>query len=464
MKRLSANILAIVASDVGRRILGFLAVAYLARTVGPSGFGLVNIGFAVLSYALMVSGGGLPVYGARAIARGESPGIASSIAGVRLLVAAGVFLLVAAGAYLFIPDTQAATVITVFCLSPFAGAFLFDWYFQGKEEMGMIGASRLVSAAVYLLFLVLFVRTPGEVVWVAIAAVAGDVMASMVTVARFQKETGAGLGLSVRDGARMFREAFPIGIGSIIAHMTVNLPTIVIGIFLTTADAGIYSAAGKLVAFLLVFDRLLSTLLLPASSRYFAESPEKLSAMLSTALRWVVRIAFPLCVGGTLLADRLIVLVYGDSYGAAADVLRILLWFLLLTMLHTIYTSGLIASGQERRYSRVMMLSAVCYLATVLFCTWRYGVAGSAVAIVVSELATLYMMGRESSQFVKITFDRTALAAAGAAVGMGSALAFLPLMPVLLSIAIGASLYTILLIALRGIRWQEISVLLRRVA
>jgi O-antigen/teichoic acid export membrane protein len=464
MKRLSANILSIVGSDVGRRVLGFLAVAYLARTVGPSGFGLVNIGFAVLSYAMMVSGGGLPAYGARAVARGESPRLASAIAGIRLVVSAVVLLAVAAGAYFFIADRQAATVITVFCLSQFAGAFLLDWYFQGKEEMGIIGASRLISAAVYLLFIVMYVRSPGDIVWVAIAAVAGDVMASLVTVGRFQKETAGSFGLRFRGGVRLFRDAFPIGIGSIIAHVTVNLPTIVIGILLTNADAGIYSAAGKLVAFLLVFDRLLSTLLLPASSRYFAESPEKLSAMLSTALRWVVRISLPLCVGGTLLADRLIPLVYGGSYGASADVLRILLWFLLLTMLHTVFTAGLIASGEERRYSRVMMTSGACYLVTVVFCTWKYGVAGSAVAIVISELMTLYLMRRESQQFIAIRPDRASLAAAAAALGMGAALVFLPALPLAASIAAGAAVYALLLVLFKGIAWDEFSVFMRPTA
>ena len=458
MKRLSSNILSIVASDVGRRLLGFFAVAYLARTVGVAGFGLVNIGFAILSYAMMVSGGGLGPYGARAVARGDSSGIASAIAGVRLAASGLVFLLVSLGAFVLVPDRQTAIIIAVFLLSQFANAFLLDWYFQGKEQMSVIGAARLISAAVYLLFLVMFVGSPADLLWVAIAAVAGDALGSLVTVARFRKVTGAGLGLTFLGGAKLFREAFPIGIGSMIAHMTVNLPTIVLGIFLTNADAGTYSAAAKLVFFLLVFDRLLSTLLLPASSRYFAQSPEKLSAMLTTALRWVLRIALPVGIGGTVLADRILPLVYGPAYGAAADVLRILIWFLLLTMVHTVYTAGLIAAGREKEYSRVMITSGCIYAVSVCCCTWYYGVAGAAVGIVVSELATLVLMQREAAQCVAVRPDRSSLAALAAAAAMGGALLALPPIHPLLLVGAGALIYAVLLALLRGISLDEFSV------
>jgi O-antigen/teichoic acid export membrane protein len=445
------NILAIAGSDVGRRILGFLAVAYLARTVGPSGFGLVNIAFAVLSYAMMLSGGGLPAYGARSIAKGGPASIAATITGVRLALSVVLVAIIGAGTFLFVPDKEAALVITIFCASQVATSFLLDWYFQGKEQMGVIGVSRLVSAAVYLLFLVMFVSSRAEIVWVAVAAVAGDAMAALVTVARFQKEQGRAPGMSLEGGAKLFREAFPIGLGSIIAHMTVNLPTLVVGIFLSTADAGVYSAAGKLVAFLLVFDRLLATLLLPASSRLYAESPERLSAVLSSALRWVLRIALPLCVGATLLADELIATVYGGGYAEAGLVLRILVWFLLLTMLHTVYTSALLAAGEERRYGRVMVTSGVFYLVAVLFSTWRYGVAGAAVAIVAAELATLALMRTEAAQHARMTLGWPAAASAIAAVVMGAAVALAPGIPLAGRIALGAAVYAVALFALRGI-------------
>ncbi len=155
MKRLSKNLLAIVLSDVTRRVLGFLAVAYLARKVGTAGFGAVNIGLTVLSYAMMVSTAGLNAFGTRAVARGDSREIVSGTLSLRAVNAVAAWFIVLMIALFFVQNRTSATLIAMFSVSLFAHAFLLDWYFQGKEEMGIIGLGRIVSAATYLLMLVL---------------------------------------------------------------------------------------------------------------------------------------------------------------------------------------------------------------------------------------------------------------------------------------------------------------------
>lgn len=94
MNRLSQNVISIVVGDAGRRLLGFFAVAYLARNVGLAEFGLINIGFTVLSYAMMVSSSGLAAFGARSIARDKSNQIIPTIIGIRFITSLVAFLVV----------------------------------------------------------------------------------------------------------------------------------------------------------------------------------------------------------------------------------------------------------------------------------------------------------------------------------------------------------------------------------
>ena len=54
------------------RLFGFFATAYLARTLGKEGFGLINIGLGILSYAMILSIGGLNLLGVRKVAAGEA--------------------------------------------------------------------------------------------------------------------------------------------------------------------------------------------------------------------------------------------------------------------------------------------------------------------------------------------------------------------------------------------------------
>lgn len=457
MKRHTGNALSIVLSDIGRRGFGFLTFAYLARKLGPSDFGAINVGFTVLSYAAMTAAGGLTVFGTRAVARGEGAALAGPVAGARLLNSLALLAIV--GCIMFaVPNAATAALILLFCLSLIPNALNLDWYFQGKEEMASIGAARTLSAATYFILVVALVRTPADLLLVAVAAVLGDSAAAAYLGVSFRRRFPAEPARPAFSGWKtLVLKSFPLGLGSLLAHLSVNLPPLVLGILMTNADAGIYSAAGKLVTFLLVVDRVVSTLLLPASARSFGQSPEALSRILNRSLKWMILIALPLCAGGSLLASRIIGLIFGDRFIASGGVFSVLVWFFLATLLHTVYTTGLIASGQEKLYGRIMMISAGIYLLLTVGLTFLYGPVGSAAAVVCSEAIAVVIMARRLAPFVRVGFPPSAAKALIATAGMALVLVLLPSVSLWLLIASAAAAYAALLVATGAIRRDDLA-------
>ena len=68
MKSLAINALSIGAADIGIRLLSFITITYLARTLGPADLGVLAVGMAILTYASVISNMGLPILGVRSIA------------------------------------------------------------------------------------------------------------------------------------------------------------------------------------------------------------------------------------------------------------------------------------------------------------------------------------------------------------------------------------------------------------
>ena len=463
MKRLTSNFLSIIGSDVARRVLGFFTIAYLARIITTADFGAINIGYTILSYALMISSGGLNTFGAREVARSVSMEFVNSMLSLRFVAALLVYGIVSLVTISCIPSTDLASLVMVFCLSLFAHAVLLDWFFQGKEEMGIVGIGRFASAAVYLVLIVVFVRSSSALKLVAVAAVVGDVVATIILLLFYSKRNrGVRFHFSSSGWKLFLAQAFPLGTGSMLAHFSVNLPPLVIGIFLTNADVGIYSAASKMVFFLLMFDRVLATLLLPASARLHAYSPEALSSTLNAALRWILIVALPLSVGGTLLAERLITVVFGAQYQLSAIVFQVLIWYFFFTMIHTIYTSGIVVVGKEREYSRVMIISAIIYGISVIVCTKLFGVIGGAAAVVGSEAITLILMRRSFHESAKTVLPKSLPLLLLAAVIMGVVLMVLPSMHLILSVLVGAGVYAIVLMGTRAVTIADVLALVRR--
>ncbi len=463
MKRLSKNFIAILVSDVGRRFLGFLVLAYLTRKISIADFGAVNVGLTVLSYGLMASSGGLSSFGTREIVRDDNPGLVSGILSSRLLNACAVYAVVALIAFFLITNAETRILTALFSVSLMINAMYLDWYFQGKESMGIIGTARLTAAVVYLLMILVMVQSSADLIWIPVAAVAGDLAVAAILAVTYRRyHPGRQFSFIPSAWPGMMKKAFPIGAGSIFAHFSINLPPLILGIILTNAEVGLYSAASKMVFFLLMLDRVMTTLLLPASTRYYAESRDALARVLATAVKWIVVLAFPVLVGGSILADRIIPFVFGSQYIPAATCFRVLIWYFFFTLIHTIFSTGLVAIDQEKLFSRLMAVSAAFYAVTVTGGTYFFGVTGAAAGVVFSEAVTVILMRHRFVQFVPVRLASSLLRSVLAGVIMGAVVLLLPQFPLLVLIATGAVVYVFLVYLLRVITAAELMELVRR--
>jgi O-antigen/teichoic acid export membrane protein len=458
------NFLLILTGDIARRILGFVAVAYLARTAGTDGFGMINISFAVLSYTLMASSAGLNSLGAREVARGGSEELVGQILGLRSVLALAALALTACMVML-ISNHQLAVLIILFNFALIPQAFFLDWYYQGKEKMGSIVAARIFGALAYVLTIVLLIHPGGDIRWVGLCVVSGDIATALGFLVRYIRINGMPkIRIDIPRWRNLLRQSIPMATGSILGNLSINFPPLAIGYFMTNADVGIYSAASKLVFFLLMFDRVIGTLLLPASARIHERRPEEFAERLRMTMKWMIIIALSCSLGAVLVAKNIILLIYGEQYLASTVILQIGIWYFFFTLLHTVYATGLIAIGKEQLYGRIMAISASMYFITVIAGIKLLGVGGAAIGVVSSEAVTLYLMQHTLGKFTPISLPHELAKILFSAVAMGVVVFFLSALPVLLTVLAGAAVYIGLLLTTRAVTPGEIYSLVRQTA
>jgi O-antigen/teichoic acid export membrane protein len=403
MKRLATNFVALVSSEVARKVLGFFSVAYLARRLTLSDFGLVSLCFTILSYSINIGTAGFNLYGVKEAAANRDENLPGTLLSLRLLVASVLFGLVALLAFLVAQDITTVKLIIVFNVSLFAYALLLEWHFQGREQMVTVSFGKTITATIYLALILLIVRSDSDIFWVAIAAVSGDFAMTLFYFWRY-RSGGRRIHLRIDTTAwkGIIRQSFPLGGGVVIGQISINLAPLVIAVLMTKADIGLYSAASKLVVFLLMLDRVFGVLLLPATARLQSTSPDRLVERFGDALRWILIVALPICVGGMLVSDDIVRLVYGQNFEMAAGLFRVLIWFLCFTMIHTVFTSGLVAVAPAKVYGRVMSMSAGFYLLAVVILTKFYGLYGTVFAVVISEGITLLIARRNLKPYLLV--------------------------------------------------------------
>lgn len=407
LKKTARNIFVLFGGDIAGRVIGFVASAYLARILGASNFGIIGIGLAYLTYALTVSSNGLPILGVRKIIESSDEKSVSSFISARLVFSFIVILITIIISF-FIQSSVTSRIILAYSLYLIPAAFLLDWYFQAKEKMGVLVSGRLLGSVVYLIFILILVRTEGDVLEVAQSWFWGGVVTTVFFILLYSKK---GIRLKIQISfskiKSLFFEAFPLGIANIISELTIAFPPIFLGLVMTSRDVGYYSAGVRLVALFLILDRVFDISFFPAITRCVKETPNMLNQIFNQTLKWIVVAAILVGFLGILLAEPLIIFIFGTEYQASVPVFQMLMSYFILTLINSVLTFTLIALNEEKTYTISLMAGAVLFLFLSYFLVKAFGPAGMGLGLGVFQAPGLFIMANKLRNFLQIRLWRT---------------------------------------------------------
>ncbi len=452
MRRISRNFLSLFVSDGLTRVIGFAATVYIARLLAVEGFGLISYGLAFVSYALLFANPGLTVIGAREVAKTpQDRRFIEGVIGLRIVLAIIIFSILFIGVRFIPGDGVTKQIIIIYALTLFPFAVLLEFVFQGREEMEFIGMGRILQYGVYLIILLVFLKSAEEIAVVPLAFALGYVVSAVFLLAFYFKKNGyLKPRFSIAHWRAILIAAIPVGLAIIFNQVTISLPPIVLGIFHTNYEVGIYSAGYKIVFMLLIIERVFYYVFFPVLAKQFAKNPEKLKSNFAFLTRMLFALTIPLTLGGLVLGPRIIDLIYGRAFHEAVGVFRILLLYFMMAPINTIFGYGLIAIDQERRFFKIITITAVMSAVLIIILGMESGSVGAAWALLIAETISIILMNRELKKFVLFRSLRHMVKPFIAAFVMAVGLHVLGQWSVIASIIAGLLLYTVILYAIRG--------------
>jgi O-antigen/teichoic acid export membrane protein len=155
------------------------------------------------------------------------------------------------------------------------------------------------------------------------------------------------------------------------------------------APVGIYSAAYSLSNPLTLIPSAILISLFPIMSESFQTSEERLVKIYKLSFKYILIIMLPIAVGTTIIADKIIPLVYTAKYISSITPLQILIWALLLASINAIMVNLLVSSNNQRLSTISVTLGALINipLNLVLIPIWSYN--GAAIATVITKVMIL---------------------------------------------------------------------------
>ena len=218
------------------------------------------------------------------------------------------------------------------------------------------------------------------------------------------------------------------------------------------AVIGWYSSAYNLLDVASSLPGAFSAAILPVAVVYFQQSREKLVRLYSLAVKSLTYISIPLAVGTTLLADKIIYLLYGAKYVNAALPLKILIWTIVPLCMNYMLGAVMIAIHEEKKGVIILFLNALVNIVLNLFLIPKYSLYGAALATVLTEV--FYFSGYYyiiSRSFYQLNIASLLAKPAIASAFMGIFIYYFISLNVFVLIVLGISIYSIIMLLLRAL-------------
>ena len=340
-----------------------LTTTYIARTLLPERAGLVSYANTIALYFTTVASLGIPNYGVKEISRHGDDIPARSKSFLEFFTINGIstsictiayFLLINLSPYFAgkraVLNTMGLLLILNFCN--------VDWFYQGIEEYKLISVRSILVKLISFAAMLIFVHKPSDYLIYALIlcfATAGNYLYNIAVLPRYIKIRKVTFQLK-----KHLTAVFILLASTLATELYTTLDSVMLEYYVGTASVAYYSNAVKIVRMVYTLVIAMIAPLYPRISFYLQnDEEEKSNRLLNYAIRIVILLGVPAVIGIFLLADQIVLILFGLEYLRSIDVLRIA--SVLILMFSVAYTLGhivLMAAGEEKNILKATLVGA----------------------------------------------------------------------------------------------------------
>jgi O-antigen/teichoic acid export membrane protein len=380
-----------------RIIAGLLVGIWVARYLGPEQFGLFSY---VLAFTAIF--GGIAKLGLDGIIVRElvnHPEKRDTYLGTAFwLKVFGAFLVMVIMVAI-VPFTSNDSTTNTFIFIIAAGLVfqsfeVVEFYFQSQVLAKIVSICKVIQLALSSLIKVYLVLTQAELLYIVLVTAfdALSLAISYFIAYKIRKNPTFYKHFDFSIAKQLLKDSWPLIFSAIVVMIYMRIDQIMIKEMLGDYEVGIYSAAVRLSEAFYFIPMLITASLFPAILNAKNQSEELYKQRLQRLYTFMVWMAIAIALPMTFLADWLIVMLFGQAYQEAGQVLMIHVWASIFVFLG-------VASGKwfltENLQKLALINTAVGATLNVLL---NYelipilGVIGAAYATLISYAAAAYFM------------------------------------------------------------------------
>lgn len=396
-RRVFYNSLVLYVAEAASRVVQVFLTIAVARHLGSSELGKLAYANALLTIGLVVVDAGLSNYLIKEVAahRNLAPKVESIVLTLRIILAVSFSLIM----FLYLkvaslPEDIANLTLLAFLSIPLTIVpSVVTATLRAAQRMWFEAVFRFTSAILNTLMGLFVIFHGFGIFGLVTIAVALNFLSLLyfILVGLQQRVINFSLSFSWREVWRVVRGAFPFASVAILVVIYFRIDLVMIQQMIGADAGGRYAAAYRIMEFLFLIPTTLASAIFPAISQYLYKNTELVKHSVTRSIKLLSAITFPIVIGGILLAEQGMTLVYTKSYLSSVPILQVLL-LILIPVTVSFATSTVISASKRPMINAYIALAMVTFnVGSNLLLIPQLGIMGAAASTVLTEFVALIL-------------------------------------------------------------------------
>lgn len=432
MNKLLKNFFSVLAGRISGHSLMAIASIYLARILRPESYGVIGFLSSYVSFFTLLASLGIPIYGARELAKIDNPSQKSQFTGkwlgTNILLASAIYLLFVGSLWLLPISTIMRQFGIIWGARLFFSGASCHWVFQAHERMGLVGLKDLMKGLIFCGLALIIIKHPEQLLGVAWlnygASFVGELFLLILLFSGFLGFIPK-ISFFRRADTVQLKHAIRIGFALLMVQIYYRTDNIILELLKGEKYVGLYSAAYQLIFIGETIAVLYFASILPRISTFWQDNRQKLTNLLDFSMSIFTALGCLLGIIGMLFSSEIINLVYGADYISHHQAFGILACSMTMTYIALTPAYFLLGTQYQKECSHATMAAAAANLILNFPLIIYYGVYGAAIATLFAKITEFIYIYVKTNERIALNWSigrifRLALAAA-VSVGIGIA-------------------------------------------
>lgn len=395
------------------RLLEFILIIYITKTLGVTEFGKFAFAFAFVTILATFSGFGLSDITTREFSRDkESEKEYPAVLSLKIILSVGALLLMLMGSFFITPDIVVRKVIWVLAFFVLIDDFflIVFAFLRARQRMEYEAGIKMLQTLIIVSVGFLVLSKFPSVENVSYGYLFANLSSLIIVLLLFYfKMKPIKLSFNKIIWRKFLRISWPLGLATILGGILLSIDLVIMGYFNQIPEAGWYNVSRKIVGAVIIPATFIYMSFYPSLSKLFKESRETFQKVWNYYMKSMIVLALPIIVGGFFLAPQIIEFIFGPNFAPSIIAFQILIFVAGITFLCTPYILILIVSGQQKKYLWVNLAGVITNVVLNFILIPRYSLYGASVAAVITFMVLFALSVEFSRRFVRVSIFNLSL-------------------------------------------------------